>query len=103
MTVIEMRTMETICHNLPEIAKQLKRIADSLEVVACIPRFAHVAPPDELERNGWNLNIPRYVDTFEEEAPIDFAAVQADIAKIKGEVAAAEAELDKYLKELGLA
>lgn len=31
MTVIEMRTMETICHNLPEIAKQLKRIADALE------------------------------------------------------------------------
>lgn len=35
MTVIEVRTMEIICHNLPEIAKQLKRIADSLEVVAC--------------------------------------------------------------------
>ena len=31
MTVIEMRTMETICRNLPEIAKQLKRIADLLE------------------------------------------------------------------------
>ena len=31
MTVIEMRTMETICRNLPEIAKQLKRIADALE------------------------------------------------------------------------
>ena len=31
MTIIEVRTMEIICHNLPEIAKQLKRIADSIE------------------------------------------------------------------------
>ncbi len=68
-----------------------------------VPRFAHVASAEELARNAWNLNIPRYVDTFEEEAPIDFAAVQANIAQLKGEVAEAEAELDKYLKELGLA
>ena len=83
-----------------------KHIEDILRAVAerkDVSRFAHVASPDELERNGWNLNIPRYVDTFEEEAPIDFVAVQADIAKIKCEVDAAEAELDKYLKELGLA
>ena len=31
MTIIENRTMEIICHNLPEIARQLKRIADALE------------------------------------------------------------------------
>ena len=35
MTVIEVRTMEIICHNLPEIAKQLKRIADELETKTC--------------------------------------------------------------------
>lgn len=35
MTVIEVRTMEIICHNLPEIAKQLKRIADGLETKTC--------------------------------------------------------------------
>lgn len=35
MTIIENRTMEIICHNLPEIAKQLKRIADGLETKTC--------------------------------------------------------------------
>ncbi len=35
MTIIEVRTMEIICHNLPEIAKQLKRIADELETKTC--------------------------------------------------------------------
>ena len=35
MTVIEVRTMEIICHNLPEIAKQMKRIADELETKTC--------------------------------------------------------------------
>jgi len=35
MTIIENRTMEIICHNLPEIAKQLKRIADELETKTC--------------------------------------------------------------------
>ena len=83
-----------------------KHVEDILRAVSerrDVPRFAHVAPPDELERNGWNLNIPRYVDTFEEEEPIDLRAVQADIARLKAEAAAAEAELDGYLKELGLA
>ena len=83
-----------------------KHVEDILRAVSerrNVPRFAHVAPPDELERNGWNLNIPRYVDTFEEEEPIDLRAVQADIARLKAEAAAAEAELDGYLKELGLA
>ena len=83
-----------------------KHVEDILRAVSerrDVPRFAHVAPPDELERNGWNLNIPRYVDTFEEEEPIDLKAVQADIVRLKAEAAAAEAELDGYLKELGLA
>lgn len=35
MTIIEVRTMEIICHNLPEIGKQLKRIADELETKTC--------------------------------------------------------------------
>ena len=82
-----------------------RHVDDILRAVAerkDVPRFAHVAPPEELEGNGWNLNSPRYVDTFEEEAPIDLAAVRREIARLKGEVAEAESELEKHLKELGL-
>ena len=83
-----------------------RHVDDILRAVAerkDVPRFAHVASPEELEGNGWNLNIPRYVDTFEEEEPIDLAAVRREIARLKGEVAEAESELEKHLKELGLA
>ncbi len=43
---------------------------------------------------------PRYVDTFEEEEVVDIAAVQANIARLKQEIAEAEAKMDVYLKEL---
>ena len=69
---------------------------------ADVEKFAHVASLDEVRSNEYNLNIPRYVDTFEEEAPIDLAQVQENIARLKEEIAAAEAQMDAYLKELGL-
>lgn len=65
-------------------------------------RFAHVAALEEIEENGYNLNIPRYVDTFEEEEPVDMQAVQSNIERLKAEIAKAEAQMDRYLKELGL-
>ena len=67
-----------------------------------VERFAHVASLEEIRSNGYNLNIPRYVDTFEEEAPIDIEVVQANITRLKQEIAEAEAKMDAYLKELGL-
>lgn len=66
------------------------------------PKFVHVATLDEIKENEYNLNIPRYVDTFEEEELIDISAVQANIARLKQEIAEAEAKMDAYLKELGL-
>ena len=65
-------------------------------------KYAYVATPEELKENEYNLNIPRYVDTFEEEEAVDIAAVQAQIKALEGELAAVETEMDKYLKELGV-
>ena len=65
-------------------------------------KFAHVATLEEIKENEYNLNIPRYVDTFEEEAPIDLQQVQSNIARLKTEIAEAEKQMDTYLKELGL-
>ena len=61
-----------------------------------------VATREEIQENEYNLNIPRYVDTFEEEEVVDIAAVQANITRLKQEIAEAEAKMDAYLKELGL-
>ena len=67
-----------------------------------IEKYSHVATLDEIKENEYNLNIPRYVDTFEEEEIIDIDAVNAEIAEIKGKIAGVEEQMDKYLKELGL-
>ena len=66
-------------------------------------KFVHVASLEEIKGNDYNLNIPRYVDTFEEEELIDIDEVQANIKRIKGELAEVEAQMDQYLKEIGLA
>lgn len=64
-------------------------------------KYAYRATIQELEANDYNLNIPRYVDTFEEEAPVDIPATQAEINRLKTELAAVEQQMDAYLKELG--
>ena len=56
----------------------------------------------EIEENNFNLNIPRYVDTFEEEEPIDIKEVQANIKKIDEELEELYKSLEDDLKELGL-
>lgn len=66
-----------------------------------VPKYAHLATPEEIAGNDWNLNIPRYVDTFEEEEEIDLVAVRAERLKLKKELAALEVKMDGYLKELG--
>jgi type I restriction enzyme M protein len=82
-----------------------KHIADILQAylnLVDVEKFAHVASIDEIRGNEFNLNIPRYVDTFEEEELIDIEEVQADISSIKAELIDVEAKLDRFLKELGI-
>ncbi|MDP2336070.1 MAG: type I restriction-modification system subunit M [Bacteroidota bacterium] len=64
-------------------------------------KFSYVATFEEIQENDFNLNIPRYVDTFEEEAEVDIAAVQNEIEKLEDELKIVQVELSKYLKELG--
>lgn len=65
-------------------------------------KYAYVATFDEMKENDFNLNIPRYVDTFEEEAEVDISGVQKEIVKLEGELKSVQAEMEKHLKELGL-
>jgi type I restriction enzyme M protein len=65
-------------------------------------KFAYVASPDEIAENDYNLNIPRYVDTFEPEDPVDLEEVQEEIDRIEKELSETSQTLDKHLQELGL-
>ena len=67
-----------------------------------IDKYAHVAKMAEIEENDYNLNIPRYVDTFEEEPPVDLQAEFAKLTKLQTEAKEIDIEIDKYFQELGL-
>ena len=66
-------------------------------------KFSYVATPEELAENDFNLNIPRYVDTFEEEPEVDIAKVQIEIETLEKELKTLRVEMAKYLNELGIA
>ncbi|MFY0598015.1 MAG: type I restriction-modification system subunit M [Cognatishimia sp.] len=65
-------------------------------------RFAHLAPLKEIDENDFNLNIPRYVDTFEPEPEVNLAAVTAEVKRIDHEIAEADAQIHAFCEELGL-
>ena len=63
-------------------------------------KFSYVATFKEILENDFNLNIPRYVDTFEEEAEVDIAAVQIEIDGLEKELSKVQSEIEVYLKQL---
>lgn len=65
-------------------------------------KYSYVATLEEIEENDFNLNIPRYVDTFEEEEEIDITAVQAEIKELETELVTVQEKMAAYLKELNL-
>ena len=67
-----------------------------------IDKFAYLAPLSEIKENDYNLNIPRYVDTFEEEEQVDIKEVQQTIKRLETELVEVRKEMAGYLKELGL-
>ena len=82
-------------------AEHLGKIVETYRARQSADKYAYLATPDELAENDYNLNIPRYVDTFEEEAEIDLAAVRAERLQLKAELAVLEDKMDGYLRELG--
>lgn len=67
-----------------------------------VDKYAHCASLEEIKENDYNLNIPRYVDTFEEEEEIDIKAVMKEIKELEAQRDELDKEINVYLKELGL-
>ncbi len=82
-------------------AQDIDKIVETFHSRTVIHKYSHLASFAEIEENDFNLNIPRYVDTFEPEPEIDMEEVQKDIVRINKELAAVEAKMEGYLKELG--
>ena len=80
----------------------IAKIISTLTERKNIDKYSHVAKISEIAQNDYNLNIPRYVDTFEEEPEIDLAQVTADIKSLQNQEADINSKIAKYTKELGI-
>ena len=82
--------------------QDIERILATYKARENVSKYAYLATRDEIAENDYNLNIPRYVDTYEPEPEVDMPAVAAEIAQIDAELAGVEARMQGFLKELGL-
>jgi type I restriction enzyme M protein len=81
--------------------KDLDKILDAYHNFEDIEKYCRVADMEEIERNDFNLNVPRYVDTTEEEEPVDVEEVLTELDQLEKERDEIESEMMSYLKELG--
>src|SRR5690606_12143300 len=81
--------------------EHIEKIVDTYRNRKAIEKYSHLATFAEIQENDFNLNIPRYVDTFEEEEEIDIEALQQEIRQIEDELAQVRKKMDGYLRELG--
>ena len=81
--------------------RDIDDIVKTFRAYADVGKYARVVPVAEIERNDWNLNISRYVDTAEEKERIDIAKAVRKLREFELERAAAEAAMNRYLAELG--
>ena len=80
--------------------QDLQKIVEAYDRYETVNKYSYVATIEEIKENEYNLNIPRYVDTFEEEEEINIADVQTEIEVIEKELVVVQAQMKAYLKEL---
>jgi type I restriction enzyme M protein len=81
--------------------EHIEKILDTYQQRVAIDKYSHVATLDEIKCHDYNLNIPRYVDTFEEEEAIDLVEIRSKLVDVDQEIEYITKEINEYLKELG--
>lgn len=82
--------------------EHVAKIVNTYKERKTIDKYSCVASLDEVKENDYNLNIPRYVDTFEEEEPVDLEAVSAELKALEKEIAATDKTIAEFCKELNI-
>ena len=83
-------------------AEHIEKLLNAYKQREFIDKYAYVAKMDEIIENDYNLNIPRYVDTFEEEEPVDLEAVSKELSELESDIKEIDAKIQDYCKELGI-
>ena len=87
-------------HNMLR-SQDIDRIVTTYKKREFVEKYAYKAKKKEIIKEDYNLNIPRYVDTFEEQKEIDISAVQKEIERLENELVAVQKQMKGYLRELG--
>ncbi|MFD1818826.1 type I restriction enzyme M protein [Pseudarcicella hirudinis] len=96
------REFEKVKNQNMLLEEHIDKIVDTYRNRTVIEKYSHLATLEEVAENDYNLNIPRYVDTFEEQDEIDIQAVMQEIKSLECKRAQLDIEIDVYFKELGL-
>jgi type I restriction enzyme M protein len=83
-------------------ATDIEQILKTYKNYQAVDKYSYRATLEEISRNEFNLNIPRYVDVFEEEKQVDIGKTQKEIEELEKELKIVQKEMAGYLKELGL-
>ena len=87
-------------NNLSE--ENIAKIIDTYRNRVDVEKYAHVASLEEIKENDYNLNIPRYVDTFKEEEELDLDEINRMIEQDNRDIAVLEKEIAEQLALLGV-
>jgi type I restriction enzyme M protein len=82
--------------------EHIEKIVATCKAFKTVDKYAYRATPEEIAENDFNLNIPRYVDTFEAEKAVNLKAVQQEIDDLEKQLAGVRGQMAGYLKELGI-
>ena len=82
--------------------QHIDKIIDTYRLRSEEDKYSYVAPLTEIAENDYNLNIPRYVDTFEEEEPVDITAVSEEIRQVSDALTETNKEIAAFCKELNI-
>jgi len=88
--------------NILRPKEDIQPIIDAYKARKNIPKYAHLANYDEIIRNDYNLNIPRYVDTFEEEEEIDIVELSREMTDLNSQIKQNETEFLDLLDDLAV-
>jgi type I restriction enzyme M protein len=82
--------------------QDIDKIVDTYKARTAEDKYSYVASLKEIAENDYNLNIPRYVDTFEEEEAVNLKAVAKELKKLDADMKATDTTIEKFCKELGI-
>jgi type I restriction enzyme M protein len=82
--------------------EDIDRIVDAYNARQGADKFAHVATLDEVRENGYNCNIARYIDTFDEEMPIDINEQATKLRELDKRATEVDAKVNNFFRQLGL-